>query len=114
MWVTQLCLEIEREPWTKFNILRSQFDKLILTFLDELSGKKWIKNGINFFTDRFNHKHVTILDGHFDSLQPVLLVELDNNHFRTFSSLNPFLALELWINHESISTARNSNSSIFK
>ena len=93
MWINQLCLEIKLESWSNLNIFGSELDSEVSSLLDELLGEKWIKNGINVLTDGLDHESVTVGNGHFDLLKPLLLTELNSNHFSSFSSSNPLLTL---------------------
>jgi len=114
MWINQLCLEIKLESWSNLNIFGSELDSEVSSLLDELLGEKWIKNGINVLTDGLDHESVTVGNGHFDLLKPLLLTELNSNHFSSFSSSDPLLTLQLWINDKWVSVARNNNSGVLK
>jgi len=103
MRIDQFSLKIKLELVTQLNIFRTKSDCEGLTLLDELSRKKWIKNWIDVLTDGFDHEDVTVGNSHLDFLKPVLLRKLNDNHFTSFFTFNPFLTLKLWINEEWVS-----------
>jgi hypothetical protein len=114
MRIDQFSLKIKLELVTKLNIFSTKSDGEILTLLDELSGKKWIKNWINVLTEGFDHENITVGNSHLDFLKPVLLGKLNDNHFTSFFSFNPFLTLELWIDQEWVSVARDNDRGVLK
>jgi hypothetical protein len=44
--ITELGLEVELEVRAQVYILGSQSDDQALSFLDKLSGEKWVENGV--------------------------------------------------------------------
>jgi hypothetical protein len=70
-----------------------------------LSRKEWVKDGINVFSNGLNHKDLSILHSHLNFLQPLLLGKLNRYHLTSFSSFDPFLTLELWIDEQWVSGA---------
>jgi hypothetical protein len=114
MRIDQFGLEIKLEARIKLNIFGTKFYGESLSFLNELSRKKWIKNWVNVLAYGFNHENFTVVNSHFDSLKPILLRKLNDFHITSFFTFNPFLTLKLWINKKWISVAGNDNRSVFE
>lgn len=112
MGVDQLGLQVKFERSGNFNIFSSKFDKELLAFLGELTGKQRIKYGVNILADTINHEDLTSADGQFDLLLPMLGSKLDIDHAFRLLSFDPLDALELGVDKQGVSTARHDDGSV--
>mmetsp|Transcript_20735 Transcript_20735/g.31878 ORF Transcript_20735/g.31878 Transcript_20735/m.31878 type:complete len:312 (-) Transcript_20735:10389-11324(-) len=112
--VDELGLEVKLEGGSDLNIFRAESHHEGLALLHELAREKRVKDGVDFLANGFDHEDVTIGHGHFNLLQPILLAQLDGNHFTAFTSLDPLLSLQLGIDNEGISVAAHHNGSILQ
>ena len=93
MGIEHLSDQVETEIDVIVNGVTAHLKNVVLAFLLNGTGKKWVQSGINFLLDTFNEDKFAHLDGVDQVVEPAVLVRVDHDEVLTHGATDPNLSL---------------------